>query len=223
MSILLIGICTNFHTTPLEESCKHFGVPLLMTQRGEPWVSFRQNKMINLRRDLEKREWESVLYMDANDSFITRATVLQETEELLLRHPFVISGESNCYPWPNRHGPYYTSDKLLKYPNAGIWAAKREAYTTVLDWALQWHDDYVECGRAVSDSDDQLYHHEFVQRGMAVVEESGRWCLNLYGLTDRQIDEQLTLRPAIIHGSSYENKRRVTALYKRLIDARANL
>lgn len=221
MDVLVATVCTDTNANLLEHSAKKHGIPLHITQRGQPWVCYRDNKVFNFFECVRNLSFDVLVYLDANDVIFTRPSFVQETLEHLdrLRTKFMIAGESNNFPWPQRYEPFYKNNpRRLKYANSGAWAATREGYFKAAEFMLIWNDGYVENGRSVdAGNDDQIYCHELAARGLGAIEDEGRWCLNLYGLTDHEVEQHIqTHKPCIIHGSSGENKSRVNALYHKL-------
>lgn len=214
----LATIWTKPGTALLEESCRRWGLPLMVLQRGSSWTSYRFNKVDLLLRDLERTEFEVVLFCDACDVFFSRATVLEESLAVLDRSgsDIVVSGESNCFPWPKRHRAWYQGTARCRFPNAGVWIGRRDAVLGELKLMTESTDDYSEDGWDRHNCESQFWH-EMILAGRAKVEDTERWCLNIYGLSDAEVAESVRdNRPLIVHGSSPENKGRVNDLWRKV-------
>lgn len=198
----------------LMESARHWRLPLRILQEDEPWVGYVHNKIRRLRELLLPMVWEEVVYADCADVFMLHPRILPTLPPC----GWLYAGETNCFPWPERHKPMYTCADRFPYPNSGVWAATREAFERNTASMLALDDPYEENGRSVAQGNcDQLLSHFAVLSGQAEVDTLGDWCLNLYGLADLEVDARLKVQqPAFVHGSSYENKGRVWALKQKL-------
>lgn len=199
----------------LSDSCYARWVPLDVLQTDEPWVSFVHNKVKRLYELLKPLEWDTVVYADCSDVFLTGWGFLPD------RMPpcgWLYSGETNCFPWPERHKKSYDGKLPYPYPNAGVWAATREAFMRNMEAMLAFDDPYEEQGRSIANGNcDQLLAHEMVIRGYAEVDSRGSWCLNLYGVPNPIAELHIReVWPKLVHGSSYENKGRTWELKRKL-------
>ena len=148
--------------SPLWQSCRRLGVPLFVSQSGEPYLSHFQNKIAHLARDLRAKDWDYVLFADGNDTFLTRRP--EEAGALLAAYgtDFLVSAEAECWPNPARHaGLFPPAASACRFPNSGVYVATRAAFerefaamahlsATVADPADAVDDQYLFIERLLS-------------------------------------------------------------------------
>src|SRR5579872_771279 len=79
--------------SPLWQSCRRLGVPLFVSQQGFPFHSTYRNKIPQFMADVQREEWDLILFADGDDTFLTR----DPWEVTTIRFPhgaaFVVSAE----------------------------------------------------------------------------------------------------------------------------------
>jgi hypothetical protein len=198
---------------------------LWVTQGGEEWVDPIITKVHRLHRDLAKADWDTVVFADSVDSFVTGFDAVAKCVDALAASgkDFLASGESACFPWPMvhkaRHDAMHADYPIrYRYPNAGVWVATRAGflreYQKIIDTPA---DGYAEQGFERATCETPAFHEAVLDQRMAV---GGSWCLNLYGLSNAEIEAGLRERPAVVHGSSPENKGKVVDLWRQWRDGK---
>lgn len=205
----------------LQESCHKAGVDLAVLCQDRPWEEHYPTKCRDLFREAITLQWDVLLYCDGADAFLTGENAVRRSLEVLSasERGIVVSGESNCWPWPTKYQNVFTAPHRMRYPNAGVWMGYRsrlEGLFEAFEARRRIADGYEENGRNL-DNDDQAHWTVAASLGIAEVSMDEQWCLNLYGITDADaLDSIERNRPAIIHGSSYENTSRAIDLCRRI-------
>lgn len=193
----------------LIESAKKYGIPLVVSQKGEPWVGWHRNKVSVFLDWLRGQDCDAVFYVDADDAFFTGPDAVAQAVQQLdaSGKPMLIGAETKCWPWPVRYGGSFDGPERCQYPNAGCWIATKGSAVAMLERIIveQENDDgYEEGGWGRGNCDQQHYAEEAIA-GRAAVDVAERLVLNLSYLEEPDYVSLCRVlakdgRPAVMHG-----------------------
>jgi hypothetical protein len=196
--------------SPLWQSCHRYGMPLVVLQEGERFVDFYHNKVIRLLADVRQLDFDALIWADADDAFIhgdPRPGALAALDYYAA--DFVVGAEANLWPWHDRL--YHRFPKVSRscHPNAGVWAATRQAfireYERMIALAESDTERYEEAGRHLK-NDDQALFMEWMASGRSgmVLDTQEKLVLNLnaLGVPERGffLDMLNDRLPPLLHG-----------------------
>jgi hypothetical protein len=159
----------------LQESCDHFGLPLVMCGGDDKWPgTFRKGKIIAAWEAILylRKEFGHVLWTDGFDSIVTANAnkILSKFYVGLYAQsyaPMVFSVETNCYPDSRLAGQYLENpcsrrDEIRygpwKYLNAGGWIGRTDYVLKAIETALEHTPPRPEC----RDSDQYIWSRAFL-------------------------------------------------------------
>jgi len=112
----------------LVKSAERVGIPLRLYGVGVPYSSHLESKFrgaIEECRKLRDEGYSHVLYTDGFDALFLLREITIVTYYMTFGAPeWLLSAETNCWPYPERSGEYEVTDSPYPYLNAGGWMGR---------------------------------------------------------------------------------------------------
>jgi hypothetical protein len=158
----------------LVKSAEHVGIPLRLYGVGVPYASHTESKFrgaIEECRKLKDEGYSHVLYTDGFDALFLRGEVDIIAAYMEFGAPeWMLSAETNCWPYPERSSEYEETESPYKYLNAGGWIGR-------IDYLLKCAP--VVLAQTYTEDDQGMITQAYLNRHIlgTVVD---RWCRVFY-------------------------------------------
>jgi hypothetical protein len=193
---LVIAPAFGYATLPqgvqwMLQSANLHGIEVTLIGRDQPWVDFYDAKISRLwkiTKDLTG--YDFVIMIDATDTLFATGLGELHTKWQTYNSDFVISGEINNWPWPQRYANHPLKDQRFGGLNSGFYMATWDAFCRTMKHLNEQKDDgYIEQGKTVKNQDQAAFWRAYME-GLPMTIDSrcllsqathmidGRWLLN---------------------------------------------